>query len=603
MPPPPGGMPPPPGGMPPPPGGMPPPPGGMAPPPAQPEPPKQPEPEPEPEPEPITVLLLQTVEVDPSTGSPVMAEPQIGPDGQPMFVNVQQYDPEGQPLINPDGSPVLVLMFQTVEVGNDGQPKLAQPALDETGQLIYQHIQRTPPKPQRSTTLPPPPAAGWPKIVKIKLPGDTRQVIPFKPEQRLREALEKVCRGRNFTLDDYIAKGKDGKELGLDLMMAELCSLLINNDEMSFVTPKHGLSANAGKQKAQKSLTEIHSLATSLASSLTGTLKTYREPMLANSRESDKKKKLLTEENVNQIFASLENVAEMSKAFTTALVPQLNAWPMQVAYVFQQHMDIIPHYGTYLNGFKAGMNLLEELRKNEGLNEFLDNIQKTTGSKLRLEDFLALPATKIVALAALIDDLAAGLNDSISALNQQGVDPMPDIQALQGFSQRMAVLTNTATTLRLSHESRTKIRFLEANVEGLPKKQPLMDEKGERFFFREAIVDLSWKKSKKATTMQVFLFTDMLLVCSMEKKKDKKKASLKFEDWIPFAVGGTTADESGNQYNFGINIMDKKDKHEVRFTITSQTEGTKPEWIASIKQACADLQAKPHLLTGGAKKK
>lgn len=604
-PPPPSTMPPPPGGMPPPPGGMGmPPPSNMPPPPAAtPEPPKIPEPEPEPEPEPITVLLLQTVEVDPSTGAPVMAEPQIGGDGQPMFVNVQQYSPDGMPLSNPDGSPVLVLMFQTVEIGNDGTAKLAQPALDNTGNLIYQHIQRVPPKPTKAVTLPPPGPGGWPKVVKIKLPGDTRQVIPFKPEQRLREALEKVCRGRAFAVDEYIPKGKDGKELGLDLMMAE-----INQDEISFVTPKHGQSANAGKQKAQKSLAEIHALATSLASSLTTTLKTYREPMVANSRDPDKKKKLLTEEQVNQIFASLENVAEMSKAFTNALVPQLNAWPMHVADIFQRHMDIIPHYGTYLNGFKAAMNLLEELRKSDALNEFLDNIQKSTGSKLRLEDFLALPASKIISLAQFIDDVANGLTDSISMLQQQAAqglpasDPTPDIQALQGFSQRMAVLTSTATTLRLSHESRTKIRFLEVNVEGLPKKQPLMDEKGERFFFREGVVDLSWKKSKKATTMQVYLFTDMLLVCSLEKKKDKKKASLKFEDWIPFAPGGTAADESGNQYNFGINVADKKEKHEIKFTITSQTEGTKAEWVASIKQACADLQAKPHLVNGKGKK-
>lgn len=583
----------------------------MPPPPTEVPPPAAPEPAPveppkpeEPEPEPITVLLLRTVEVDPATGAPVMAEPQIGPDGQPLFVNVQQYGPDGNPLVGEDGSPVLVLMFQTVEMGPDGNPKLAQPALDDTGNLIFEHVQRIPPKPAKAVVnIPQPGPGGWPKIVKIKLAGDTRQVIPFKPEQRLREALEKVCRGRNFGIDDYIPKGKDGKELGLDMMMAE-----INQDEISFVTPKHGVSANAGKQKAQKGLAEIHSTATSLASSLTGTLKTYREPMLANSREVDKKKKLLTEEQVNQIFASLESVADMSKAFTTALVPQLNAWPMQVAAIFQQHMDIIPHYSTYLNGFKNAMNLLEELRKNDGLNDFLDNIQKSTGSKLRLEDFLALPANKIVTISGLVDEVANGLTDSIAMLQQQAAqglpvaDPTFDIQALRDFSSRMQMLTNTATTLRLSHESRSKIRFLEINVDGLPKKQPLMDEKGERFFFREGIVDLSWKKSKKATTMQVYLFSDMLLVCSMEKKKDKKKASLKFEDWISFVPGGTTADETGNQYNFGINVTEKKDKHEIRFTITSQTEGTKADWIASIKQACADLQAKPHLANSGKKK-
>lgn len=378
----------------------------------------------------------------------------------------------------------------------------------------------------------------------------------------------------------------------------------INQDEISFFAPKHGAAANAGKQKAQKALAEIHSLNTSLASSLAGTLKTYREPLIANAR--DPKKKLVGEDQVNQIFASLESVSEMSKGFCTALVPQLSAWPLQVADIFSSHMDIIPHYATYLNGFKSAMNLLEELRKLGPFNDFLDGIQKATGSKLRLEDFLALPATKLTSFANLVEEVANGLTDSIAMLQAQAAqgfpvaDPTPDINALRTFASQMAPLTHTAVSLKNTYESRTKIRFIETTVEGMPKKQPLMDEKGERFFFREGVVDLTWKKSKKATTCHVFLFSDMLLVCKIE-KKDKKKPTLKFEDWITFAHGETQVDESGTQYQFGINTKEKKDKHEIRCTITSQTEGTKAEWVASIKAAIADFQSKPGLVP--AKKK
>jgi hypothetical protein len=71
-------------------------------------------------------------------------------------------------------------------------------------------------------------------------------------------------------------------------------------------------------------------------------------------------------------------------------------------------------------------------------------------------------------------------------------------------------------------------------------------------------------------------------------------AQIKYEDMAYFAVGDTTLDESAGSYQFSI-LTGKKDKQTYQCTITSQTEGTKAEWVASLKAALDDLKQKPNL--------
>jgi hypothetical protein len=291
-------------------------------------------------------LLLQTTEIG-QDGQPVMAEPQIGPDGQPIFVNLQQSNPDGSAMFQPDGSPVLVLMFQTTTIGPDGNPALAQPALDETGQLIFQHVQRLVPKatpapapaPGSSSPSDAPPAGvaakggAFPKLLKVRLPQEQRQVVPFKPEAVLRDVLDKICKSRPFTIEDFICKDKAGVEVDISKTLGEL-----GHEEVTFFTPKAGGTNFEQRDKCKKTLSDIHQANTSLASSVNGTVKTYRDPMSANAAETDKKKKLLTSDQVGQIFASLEPIAAMAKDFAQSLVPHLNAWPIQIDDVFRKHV-------------------------------------------------------------------------------------------------------------------------------------------------------------------------------------------------------------------------------------------------------------------------
>jgi hypothetical protein len=117
-----------------------------------------------------------------------------------------------------------------------------------------------------------------------------------------------------------------------------------------------------------------------------------------------------------------------------------------------------------------------------------------------------------MSLASLVDEMASAVGDT-----------HPDFLTLKEFAQKLSPLCQTAQVLKRTFESRAKIRFIESNVEGLPKKQSLLDESGERTFFREGLIDMAWKKSKKPVSVRVFIFTDLMLIC--EEKKDKKKGS------------------------------------------------------------------------------
>jgi hypothetical protein len=248
-------------------------------------------------------------------------------------------------------------MFQTMTMGPDGNPTLAQPALAEDGNLIFQHVQRLVPKattppstPSATQSAPPsggPPAAGasapasggagkvWPKLLKVRLPQEQRQVVPFKPEAVLRDVLDKICKSRPFTVDDFICKDKSGLEVDINKTLGE-----IGQEEITFFTPKAGGTNFEQRDKCKKTLSDIHQTNTSLASSVSGTLKTYRDPMATNAAESDKKKKLLTADQVTQVFASLEPIAAMAKDFAQSLVPHLNSWPIQIDDVFRKHVRI-----------------------------------------------------------------------------------------------------------------------------------------------------------------------------------------------------------------------------------------------------------------------
>lgn len=422
-----------------------------------------------------------------------------------------------------------------------------------------------------------PSSPSFPKTFRVRLPNDQRQVVPFKAESTLRSVLSKICGARGLSMDDYLAKDRSGMDISLDKTLGE-----VNQEEISFLTPRAGIvPQDETKRKAHKLMSDIYEANAGLSSSLQAIIKNYRDPLLKSAQDVDMRKRLLSEQECNQIFASLESITTMTKDFMSHMSTQLSVWPVDLTEMITRHSEVLTFYNDFVNNYRANMNKLEDLRRNPDFAAFVDGVQRGLGSKLRLEDFMALPAVKIAATSTLMEALIGVLTDQ-----------HPNFFMLRDFHQRLAPIANQATSLRLQMEARSKIVFLEATIAKFPKKASFLHD--QRIFFRDGLIEMGTKK--KPSLCYVALFTDLMIVCKApeKKKKDKPATPPSFEEVVPFGPSNCTVEEVGSQ-GWNLHIDAGKGKFTVTCTIHTSSEYSKADWVKSFKDAFHDFSGKPHL--------
>lgn len=497
-----------------------------------------------------------------------------------------QYDPTTANYSHvgfaPAGSPAFV------QIGVPYDPSLA----NSTGQGVFDpnlkaYVYPAPPEPtslasSSSSNAAATPAAAtpapFPKMLRVRLPADQRQVVSFKPELTLRSVLAKICASRGLSIDDYLAKDRSGMDINLDRTLGD-----INQEEISFMTPRAGIvPQDETKRKAHKLMSDIYEANAGLSSSLQAIIKNYRDPLLKSAQDTDIRKRLLSEQDCNQIFASIESITSMTKEFMTHLSKQLSSWPVDLTDMVTRHTEVLTFYHEFVNNYRQNMNKLEDLRRNPDFSAFVDGVQRSLGSRLKLEDFLALPAVKIAATNVLIDQLITVLTDQ-----------HPNYFMLREFQQRLAPIANQATALRLQMEARSKIVWLEANIAKFPKQKGLFLH-DQRIFFRDGVFEIGTKK--KPALCYVALFTDLMIICKAPEKKKKDKAATPptFEEVIAFGPTGCTVEEVGSQ-GWNLHIDAGRGKFTATCLIHTSSESTKADWVKSFKDAFHDFSGKPHL--------
>jgi hypothetical protein len=488
-------------------------------------------------------------------------------NGQVMYMPVDMNGQQGQ--FDPNGMNAQYGVYG--QPGQPGQPQEGGYAQYNNGQQGGMAVATS------SATSGVPATPSFPKTFKVRLPADQRQVVPFKPEQTLRTVLSKICGSRGLSMDDYLAKDRSGMDIHLDKTLGE-----INQEEISFLTPRAGIvPQDETKRKAHKIMSDIYEANAGLSSSLQAIIKNYRDPLLKSAQDVDMRKRLLTEQECNQIFASIESITSMTKEFMTHLSAQLSTWPVDLTEMITRQSEVLTFYNEFVNNYRANMNKLEDLRRNPDFAAFVDGVQRGLGSRLRLEDFMALPAVKIAATSTLVEQL-------ITVLTEQH----PNFFMLRDFHQRLQPIANQATSLRLQMEARSKIVHLEANIAKFPKKASFLHD--QRIFFRDGIFELGTKK--KPALCYVALFTDLMIVCKAPEKKKKDKPALPptFEEVISFGPTGCTLEEVGSQ-GWNLHIDAGKGKFTVNCSIHTSSEYSKADWVKSFKDAFHDFSGKPHL--------
>lgn len=529
---------------------------------------------------------------DPMTGQWVPTggyDAQQSPFGQPQEQAQVMYDEYGNPMYDANGQLMYHQNNQTAAYGQGGQydqygqPQQPQGEYNQnagyganTGAVTAATPGHVP-----AATAAAAPSAATPthKHLKVRLPHDQRQVVPFKADVTLRSVLSKICLARGISVDDYLAKDRSGQDIMLDLTLGE-----INQDEISFLTPRAGVvPQDETKRKAHKFMSDIYEANAGLSSSLQAIIKNYRDPLLKSAQEVDMRKRLLTEQECNQIFASIESITSMTKDFMAHLSKQLSIWPVDLTDMITRQSEVLPFYNDFVNNYRSNMNKLEELRRNPDFTAFVDGVQRSLGTKLRLEDFFALPALKISATATLLDQLITVLTDQ-----------HPNFFTLRDFHQRLQPIANQAMALRLQMEARSKIVHLENTVAKFPQKKGALLHDS-RLFFRDGMFEITLKK--KATLCYVALFTDLLVVCKAAEKKKKEKAPSPptFEEVIAFGPTGCTVEEAGTQgWNLQLDTPGKG-KSTINCMIHTSSEYQKADWVKSFREAFQDFSTKPHL--------
>jgi hypothetical protein len=282
-------------------------------------------------------------------------------------------------------------------------------------------------------------------------------------------------------------------------------------------------------------------------------------------RSSTNKEPILTSEELNDIFSYWEVILKCHNSLLKSIEERINNWDNfpHLGDIFLNKIAFIKLYKHYVNNFDKSIAAIKQMKeKNIRFKEFLQNLEGTSKMNgLNLQAYLILPVQRIPRYVLLLKDIL-----------KNTVESHPDRKNLEDALQNMKELTDYINANKNDDIEINKILAIQDRIINWPSKQLLV--KPRRRLVREGIL---YKPNKDK--LQIFLFTDALLICKL-KSKDK----LKFKSLISLPTSSLIINSKPNdKYHFEIISQDGK-------TYLWASPEEKESWQKSIQDAIEKSQ-------------
>jgi hypothetical protein len=283
----------------------------------------------------------------------------------------------------------------------------------------------------------------------------------------------------------------------------------------------------------------------------------------------ENQKKYLTKQQLETIFGCLEHIFTLNKECVTKLSTRLYTWPLDIKELFRQWMDIIPLYKLYFANFNRVLTILNEVRaKNKRFVAFLEDIQRDSGSKLVLEDYVMLPLTQLERFQQLMEQLYNALGSTYT-----------DGVIIGNFNYALKEMSKSCKQL-FQELSQNKMVPFNQIIEGLPKKINL-NEKG-RFLLCDGNFEMTWSEQPNLNNYHVFLFNDLLVITTKLSAVLSSRKKFRYERVFLLSTIARPPEENG-MTSFTLTFVEKEKKGTANtikvFCNLKDESQTKARWL------------------------
>jgi len=215
------------------------------------------------------------------------------------------------------------------------------------------------------------------------------------------EFLEKMARTRSaeLSVDTFIATDMNGEKLDINFTLGQL-----NVSEINFKRRR--------PPKPETSLKNFLDFVSKFTNNIEGLLSNYHRPLAEESQS--KKAKILTEEEVQLLFESLDPIGRNLRTFVTELSSKISitiGLP-DLSSSLDILISIIPLFELLIESFPHSMRVLTNLFQKKPFAKLITTIDERMGGTLTFKDLILVPLKNIQKFYLSFEDFKYSVDTS-----------------------------------------------------------------------------------------------------------------------------------------------------------------------------------------------
>ena len=207
----------------------------------------------------------------------------------------------------------------------------------------------------------------------------------------------------------------------------------------------------------KKVLFEVLSTEASYFQSLDTVVEYFYKPLAGAAAKPNNG--IITREDVDAIFGSIEQIHKFSKSLLAAFDARLQKWPSVQLFgdIFLDHTDEMMVYSDYINGFDNATVVLKKCLLNPKFVAYEQECIKATGKRLDLASLLIQPVQRMPRYALLLKEL-------ISHSSPEHID----YHNLEEAKAKVSAVCATINKKKQEYDNRVQVNQIAGDVQGIP---------------------------------------------------------------------------------------------------------------------------------------
>jgi len=352
---------------------------------------------------------------------------------------------------------------------------------------------------------------------------------------------------------------------------------VLTTETFSFSNKKEGNEydpQSTADMKRLQILREIYQTEQSYVNHLAVCIRVFLNPLLTNA-----KKQIIPQLSVAKMFLNIQKLFKLHcdflRNFSGQNLTDVDVGKVFLAFFTETSSD---EYQFYITNFDNSQAMVtEEMEKSANFKKYLQeasNKKDCTG--LTLNSYLIMPVQRIPRYILLLTDL---LNNTSAS--------HPGIQDLKRALDKLKAVAEKLNEAKRTAENLAKLKAIQEALANIPKEFLLSHKE----CIHEGLV-VEQRPKLGSRYIQLYLFSDIIIMCGFPKKKSNKAVKMAIESVIELnclRVVGLPVDKSTGQCTLLLKWKELELEKEINICVS---EDEAQNWMKVVKGAQAKIIAK-----------